>query len=443
MLSPAQFGLLEVLSSMAEIGALIAGAGLVDTLYRFAGTGTGDATRAAAARVMGLAASVALIAAVILALGAGPLARIIPAAATHTQVLLLGLAVALEPLIGVPLAWLRMGGRSGRYTAVLIGRATLQTALVAILVRAGWGVQGVLAAGLAATATSALILGTGQARATGIRVAPRAWGGLLRYGVPLVGAGLAAFVLGTADRMLLSGHVTAASLGQYGLAAKFSMMAALLTQPFELWWYPRRLAILAEPDGRARSARVVGIGAAFVMLAATGAAVAGPLLIGVLTPVAYHPAMRYVPFLAAALALQSFGSLLSVGCYAGHSGNRSLAVNGAAAAVALAGYLLLIPAHGVAGAVAATVIAQAARAWLFHRLSRRQVPIAYPMRAIALVAMACLLAAMLPQVLAPGWASLLGGAAGLAAATAIAVLTRLVPLDIRKLIGPVPRTAHA
>src|SRR4051795_5043799 len=44
MLTPAQFGRLELLSSAAEIGGLIAGAWLVDTLFRFA-SGPGDAGR--------------------------------------------------------------------------------------------------------------------------------------------------------------------------------------------------------------------------------------------------------------------------------------------------------------------------------------------------------------------------------------------------------------
>jgi O-antigen/teichoic acid export membrane protein len=428
LLTPAQFGLIEVLSSMAEIGALLAGAGLIDTLYRFAGTEPGGAR--AAAQVMGLALAISLTGAVLIALFAGPLASLIPAAATRTQVLLIGLSVTLEPLIGVPLAWLRMRGNAGRYTAVLVLRATLQTVLVAVLLKSGWGVTGVLAAGFVAASSTALWLGAGQWRATGIAVAPRAWGGLLWYGIPLVGAGFASFVLGTADRMLLSGHVTAADLGQYGLAAKFSMMAALLTQPFELWWYPRRLGLLAEPGGVERSARIVGTGMALVLLSAGGAAVAGPLLIAALTPVAYHPAMAFVPWLAAALALQSFGSLLSAGCYIGRSGSPSLVVNSIAAVVALAFYLLLIPRHGVTGAVVATVLAQAVRAVMFHVISSRRLQIPYPWRAIALVSGLTIAAAAVPQFMAPGWAALLVGAAGLAAVAGAAVLTGLAPITI-------------
>lgn len=425
-LSPAQFGTLEVLSSMAEVGALIAGAGLIDTLYRFASGGVDD--KAAAARVCGLALCIAMTAALAVCAASAAIAHLLPGGVSRTQVLLLGLCISLEPLIGVPMAWLRMRGQAGRYAAVQAGRASIQTALVGALVAAGWGVQGVLTAGLAAACLTAAGLAAAQSRSTGIAIAPGTWGEMLRYGVPLVGAGLAAFILGTADRMLLSGNVSAAALGQYGLAAKFSMMAALLTQPFELWWFPRRLAVLGQPGGAARTAQVVGAGAAFVMLAATGAAIAGPVLIQTLTPPAYHPGSAYVPFLAAALALQSLGSLVSVGCYVGRTGSRSFAVNAAAAAVALAGYLLLIPHWGVAGAVAATVAAQIARTTLFHVISQRHVRIAYPFQALGLLAMPCVAAAAAPQFLPSGLTAIVGALLAFFIAMVMAALTGLVPL---------------
>lgn len=422
-LPPDMFGRLEVLSSLAEIGALIAGAGLVDTLYRFAGNGD----RRAAGRVAGLAIAISTLACLAVAVFADRLATIVPGA-TATDVRLIGLAVALEPAIGVPLAWLRLAGQPGRYTAATVLRATFQSVLVAALVWRGFGIEGVLVAGLAAALAMALSLNAFQAAGTGVAFSPRDSLGFLRYGVPLIGAGLAAFVLGTADRMLLAGHVPSSALGEYGLAAKFSMMAALLTQPFELWWYPRRLGLLAEPDGLDRSARIVGTGAALVLLSAGGAAVAGPFLIATLTPVAYHGAIALVPWLCAALALQSLGSLASVGCYAGRSGSPSLMVNGGAAVVALAGYLLLIPGYGVPGAVAATVAAQAARLALFHALSQRRVCLSYPLGAIGMVAALSAAAAALAVALPPGLPALAGGGACLLLAAGAGVALGLLPV---------------
>ena len=411
-LAPADFARLELLSSAAEIGALFAGAGLVDTAYRFASGGDEEGRRAAA-EILGLGSMIALVGTVLVLAAAAPLAGLMPLKTRPIEIALLGTAVALESLIAMPLAMLRMRGRAAGYAGTVALRATLQSGLVAALVGLGFGVTGVLAAGATTALTAAALLVWRQARETGWVVAPRHWGRLLAYGLPLVGGGLASFVLGTADRWLLAGQVPAADLGQYALAAKIAMVAALLTQPFELWWYPRRIGLLQAPDGLARSARTVTAGAALTLLAAASAAVAGPLLIQLLAPVTYHPAMAYVPWLAAALALQSLGSLVNVGCYAARTGLRPLLVNAVAAAVALAFYLLLIPRYGVGGAIAATLVAQTVRLVLFLVLSQRLVRLELPGLKLVVPALACAAAAALPQLAGPGWAGPVCGMAAL------------------------------
>ncbi len=382
-LMPADFARIELLSSAAEIAALFACAGLVDTAYRFAGAG-GEAGGRAAGEILGLALVLAATGLGLTWLLAPHIAAHMPLAVRPREILLLGIAVSLESLIAVPMAMLRITGRAGRYALTASARATLQSGLVVVLLVSGFGVAGVLGAGAIAAVSAAVVLTAAQRRETGLRVQPAQWGRLLAYGVPLIGSGLASFVLGTADRWLLAGHVSAQSLGHYALAAKISLIAALLTQPFELWWYPRRLAVLAAAGGAARSARIASAGLVLTMLAAAATACAGPILIRALTPVSYHAAIIYVPLLAACLALQSAGSLVNVGCYARRTGMVPMAINGAAAVVALAGYVLFIPHHGIDGAIGATLAAQSVRLVLFYGVAQRLV--ALPWRFAPLVA---------------------------------------------------------
>lgn len=390
-LEPAEFARLELLSSAAEIGALLAGAGLVDTLYRFGAPMAG--------RVLGLAVLIGALGLAGAALLA-PFGAALPLPAPPVEVMLLGAAVALEAAIGVPLAWMRMQGRALSWATVTAVRGTAQAGLAAGLLLTGHGVAGVLAAGAVAAGVTALLLVRGMARETGFSLDPGAWRRLLAYGLPLTGGGLASFCLGTADRWFLAGGVSPEALAHYALAAKVALVAALLTQPFELWWYPRRIAVLQGEGGAAHSARMVGFGAALVLLAAGAVALGGPLLIEVMTPAAYHGATLWLPWLCAALALQSLGSLVNVGCYMGRTGAEPMAVNGAAAVVAVALYLALIPGFGVAGAVAATLVAQSLRLGLFLWLSQRRVRLPYPLGRMALLGAGLALAAALPGVMA-------------------------------------------
>ena len=293
LLPAAEYGRMELLGSVAEIAALVAGAGLVDTLYRF-GSVAGAEGRRSAAQVAGLALVVSL-AGLLLAALLSPLGALLPMPASSTEVMLLGITVALEAAIGVPLAWLRMQGRAAHYAALVVLRGTLHSALMALLLWQGFGVAGMLAAGAAASLLAALALLGGQARMTGVQVAPAAWKHLLAYGLPLTAGGLAAFLLGTADRWFLASHVDAVALGQYALAAKLGLVMAFLTQPFDLWFYPRRIALYGEANGPAEVARLSTAGAAVTLLAAALAALAGPVLIRWATPAEYHGASAYVP----------------------------------------------------------------------------------------------------------------------------------------------------
>jgi O-antigen/teichoic acid export membrane protein len=298
-----------------------------------------------------------------------------------------------------------MQGRALAWSSVMVLRGTAQAGLAAALLWSGHGVAGVLAAGAVATGFTALLLVLHQSRETGLAFAPRVWPRLLAYGLPLTGGGLASFALGTADRWLLAGAVTPEALAHYALAAKIAMVAALLTQPFELWWYPRRIALLEAEHGHRETRQVVGMGGALIVLAAAGTALGGPVLIQLATPPAYHAAIAYLPWLCAALALQSLGSLVNVGCYLGRTGAVPMLVNGVAGAVAVLGYLALIPAQGVMGAILATLLAQGVRLGLFLWLSQRRIRLDYRLGRLLVLVGLCVLAVALPQ---PVGALLLG-----------------------------------
>ncbi len=420
-LSPGEFGRLDLLSSAAEICGLMIGAGLVDTLFRYAGA-PGAAGQRAAAEVIGLSLALGLAGAGLLAVFGIAIAQAMPLATPPVDVWLLGVQIGMDALIGLTLGWLRITGRAGRHALASGLRASLQAGLIAVLLIQGLGVTGVLAgSAVAATVAAVLLLGS-QRRETGIVADPRVWGRLLAYSVPLVGSGLASFVLGSADRWMLAGTVDPAQLGQYALAVRFALIVAMLMQPFDLWWYARRMAVLERPDGLARTARVVRLGVAAIAVSGAGTAAFGPALIGVLSPAGYAPAMAMLPWLVLALSVQMLSSLVNVGCYVGRTTALPLAINAASAVVALMLYGLLIPRIGVSGAIVATVAAQLVRLVMFTFMAQRRVRIDLPYGTAAVLAMAAAATGSLPQMVPQGLLNLAVGAAGVAGTAGIAAL---------------------
>lgn len=416
-LSPESFGRLELLSSVGEVAGMFAGAGLLEVLFRFA---IGERRERMAADVTGLAISVSALFALLAMALCGPISRAMPLPTRPYEVLMIGLAVAVEAAISVPLGWLRVNDRAVAYTAVTLARALVQAALVAFLVIHGQGVAGVLCGGAAVAAASALGLIYLQSRSTGIGMHPARWGGLLAFGLPMIGSGLAAFALGSADRWVLAPNVGASMLGLYGLACKFGMVAAICTQPFELWWYPRRIALAKDPGGAAAVARTVDRLATYYMLSAAACAVAGPPLLIALTPVAYHQAATFVPWLCLAFCIQQMCGLFNIGCYMGLTGTKPLAVSTVAAVVALGGYFAIVPPLGVDGAIVATVLGQTVRLGLFHHISNRTFPVPHRYWTLAGLAVACAAGGGVPALAGYSWVGAGAAAAWLSIVAAVA-----------------------
>jgi O-antigen/teichoic acid export membrane protein len=378
---------------------------------------------------MGLSIALGATCLVLLALFAGPLAQAMPLATSTGEIWLLGIMITMDAILGVPLGWLRITGAAGRHALASGCRATVQAAIVAVLLHNGFGVSGVLAGGAAASLLAATWLCFRQARDTGISVHARGWPRLLSYGAPLLGSGIASFVLGSADRWLLAGSVPAASLGHYALAMRFAMIVAMLMQPFDMWWYARRMAVLDLRDGLARSARAIRIGVCGIAVAGALTAASGPMLIFYLAPSSYTPAMAMVPWLVLALSVQMLSSLVNVGCYAGRTTLTPLAVNCAAAATALGAYLLLIPHYGVPGAIAATLLAQTTRLVLFTILAQRRVRINLPYAATMLLAASASVCAIIPQYVRPGALAAVSTIAAALVTTAIAATVTWLSLS--------------
>jgi O-antigen/teichoic acid export membrane protein len=371
-MSRAEYGTLDVLQSIADVATVVLGLGLVDALYRFA---AGPERLRWAGAVM-LTALIGGMAALIGAeASAGVTAGFLPVPIPVSAWRLLLATVALDGFIQTALAWLRLNDRATSYVALIAWRTFCQAALSVVAIKTGFGLTGVLAAGAVAAATSALVLGWSLRPLLAQRLDWPSARTLLVYGGPLVIAGLGGFVLGSFDRLLLARAITLDMVADYAVASKLALAVALLFQPFALWWFPRRFAILAESDGQERSARAIAAGIALLIVAAVAVTLAGPVAIGLLTSGGYRAAATYLPWLALASVLQHTGDLLSIGCYHARRTSRSMIINLGAGAIALALYLTLIPGHGVFGAIIATCAAMACRALAFYAYSQRIVPL--------------------------------------------------------------------
>lgn len=433
-LAPAEFVRLDMAAALVEPVGLIASLAIAETLFRFAppdGQGRSALLRALA----GIALRLGLPLAVLIQLVLVPIVAPLPNMPGETALRLALLSACLGAFIELPLAFWRLMDRPLRFTAFVVGRAVAQAALLVGGVRAGWGVDGILIGNALIDAVIILALWSTLPRtsATGQGQSPFAGGGIagpLLYALPVMGGGLAMFALGAMDRWFLAGAVAPVDLAHYALATKLAMALALAIQPFGLWWYPRRLAVLDGPDGHALTARYWLAGLALLCLGGLVLmALARVFVLGVFPP-AYHGVIGYLPWLFALVLLNELASLSNGPAYARPSGWQVLRINSLGALTALVLYGLLIPRLGLAGAMLATAGGQMVRLVLFWADRGRTGRVPYRLPLAGGMVFATLAGmVMLARPVLPGWP--LGVAIGVTLAVLMLVLARSLAPALR------------
>lgn len=391
-LTPADYGDLELVSSVIEVAALILSFSAADLLFRF--TGTNDPTEAKrnAAAIAGGALTLSLLV-------GGSLQLILILARPHIEhvidvdMLSVGiLCASFSALIELPLAWLRSRGSARTFLLYVSTRAFLQTATMAFTLSNGYGAFGVIAGNAAVDAVFSSMLVWRQYRDTGISFDTKLLARAARYGWPLLGGAIAMFILGNCDRWFLAGEVTKEALAHYALAAKLATIVALSMQPFGLWWNARRMRVLTERGGDKTSADAIAWGFACLTIGTIWVAIGVPPLIRLALPEEYLPAIYWLPWLILIVAMNETTSLLNVSAYLGKSATPALVINGCSAAVALAGYIVLAPLWGVTGAIAATIAGHTLRIIAYALHGAKHAPIPYRWAKMAAMAAIAFLA---------------------------------------------------
>lgn len=385
-LTPADYGRLDVLQTLADLLSIVIGMGLAETLFRFAGSADDDQERRrASANIFGLALCLGVVALLAGQLLAGVISGWLPGNVAETEARLILASLSMVGTILVPLAWLRMQGNPWHYFIGTAGRVALQVAIAVPLLFLGFGVTGVLCATLISATLLCLWLIRTQWLDTGISFEFTRFKAYSAYGGPLIFVGISGFILGSFDRWILADAVGTAEMAQYALAAKFGLITAVLIQPFDLWWHPRRFSCLKEKHGPQRCAKIATLGVAIAILSALLIAAAGPAMVRWMTPQSYHDSITYIPWLAALAAVHNANATLGFGAMSESTTVRPAMIDGFAAAIALLLYLILIPLYQAWGAITATSIALTLRLCATYWVSQKSLALPYRPRRLILM----------------------------------------------------------
>jgi len=210
----------------------------------------------------------------------------------------------------------------------------------------------------------------------------------LDFGLPRVPHSVAQQVISGADRYLLNRAGDLAAVGLYATGTTFGSALKICLSAFEFAWTPFFLSAMKEPDAkeiyRKISTYVVG---ALVLVVALASAVS-PVIVRMFTLPEFHPAAAVTPWIMLGVLFQGIYLVTSIGLVITKKTRAYPIATGAAAIVAIASNLALIPTFGMLGAAWSNVLAYAALTGITATLSYRAYPIHYEWTRLARVVFA-------------------------------------------------------
>jgi O-antigen/teichoic acid export membrane protein len=345
-LTPADYGVLELLSTTVEVIGMIAGVGLVSGIFKFHAEQDNPGDKREIVSTAGIAI-------VVMASIAG-IAGFLGADVLNGLVFPDGESIPLY----FQLFFVTYVFRQAELTPLLLLRMVLNALLI---------------------------------RSVGLGFSIPKFKKMVIFGYPLIFWFLGSFVFVFSDRYFLNHFTSTAAVGTYALAYRFvSVLSAIGYRPFQMVWDPKRYEIAKRDDPAPifrQAFTYMNLGFSVLVLG-LGLLTREVILVMAGNP-HFHEAYKVVPILVAAQVLYHWSAYANLGLYMNDRTPVLAWVAGIGAAIVIGLNLLLIPAFGAMGAACATLIAYALRFVAIYTLSQREVALSYDWGAIRRLWLIC------------------------------------------------------
>lgn len=380
-LTPADYGVLELLGMTVDVIGMITGIGLVAGVFKFYSAEEDPAHKNAVISTAAL--GVAALATVTTLIGqafAPALTKLIFSSEANLLYLrLYFLLFFLQNFEYVPLLLIRAENRSALFVTINALKLVAMLSLnIVFVVHLRMGIKGVLASGIITSVAVTIGLTSYLIRRVGIGFRVEKFRQMLHFGSPMALWSVGTFILVFSDRFFLNHYTDTSTVGIYSLAYKFAfLLSALAFAPFSTVWDTQRFEVAKRPDAMAIYARVFlymnvtlgGVGVVLCLFVRD--------FLSVMSAPAFLPAYRLVPLLVAGQIVFTWATYWNLGLYI--SGRTRAMATGAVVLVPVTLILnyLLIPPFGIYGAAWATLAAYATRFFWIYYFAQRYYPIRY------------------------------------------------------------------
>jgi O-antigen/teichoic acid export membrane protein len=391
-LTPSDYGALEIFTATTSVLSVVFVLGLTTALFRSYYLHEDEAKKKAAVSTafLFLTATSAVLTLLLIGLS-GSFSTLLFHSGEYTFYFrIIFLTLFCNTGVAIGLAVFRAREEPTRYALVTVSQVVISIALnILFVIVLHKGVLGILEATLIAAAILYLSLIVTLIKRAGFSFSRDELKRMLAFGLPLVPAGLSAWILTLADRYFLQFLSTPEQLGLYSLGYKFGLViSGLLVAPFLTAWAPFAFSIFKEKTAKQVYSRAFTYFVLVAMLAALALSVLSREVLAIMATPAFHDAYKVIPLIALSYVLYGCFQLLGVGLGLMAKTRYSALIVTVAAILNLGLNYLLIPDYGMMGAAWATLISYLVLAVLSFVVSRRFYAVNYEWGRVAKICIA-------------------------------------------------------
>ena len=279
--------------------------------------------------------------------------------------------------ISIPLTLMRMNAMAKRFCLLNVLKASVQAVMTFVLLEAGYGIDGVLISAAVSSVLLMICLVRYQWQEMGTFGCFKYSAKILKFGLPALVGGASMYMITGLDRWVMASFVGVEELAIYAVSGKFALLLGLLLQPYALWWFPNRVAMLQQPGGSKKCADSALVGVNFAIVLGSLMILTVPGFIDLILPSSYQYAGTIVVVLLAISVIKNAGDYLNLGCFSGDSSQSQMWVQGGCAALAAVGYLTVTPNYGLWGVVVVLCVTYLMRLLLLYFVSQTMEQLPY------------------------------------------------------------------
>jgi len=364
-LTPADYGVVELLSMLLDFAAIIFSARAAAAVFRF------YCTAESAVQKKGIISSAILLSAIMSGIGSlaviifsGPLAIAVFSDIGYKNFIsLFAITLFLNPLIEIPLIHIRAQQKPWLFLLFSVMKLALQLALnIYLVVVLELHVEGVIYSAVISGVIMAIVLTGYSLSMTGFYPTTVFIRSLFSFSLPLKIAALGSFYMTFGDRYILNIYTDLTQVGIYSLGYKFGFVLLMLTwDPFQKMWDAEKYEIFKKDNARHIYQKIFLYTSSSLIFVGLCISLFTKDLLQIMADPSFMDAYKIVPIIIVAYIFQAWTKYCNMGILLEKKTMQIAYGEMAGVIVITVAYFTLIPLYGIYGAAWSTVVGFAAR----------------------------------------------------------------------------------